>query len=218
MQYGGGDRPDSFSDLLHAFFNPSSYDNTIGGNRRSSATRSRRSRRGSFSRERRRSRSTSSTRARTPRRSATSGSATPRCPPASTSRCSARTSRSSSRSANGRTLGTFTRSIRTGLRNEDHVIGHWGGDWRMLGDGVGARSWMVQVAWEPKFGGLVEGTYRSLDNQLYSAQPYVPGSNFDLRYTPSVAPIPHGRRGQLRPRRVRRGLFARQRLPALLGP
>jgi hypothetical protein len=70
-----------------------------------------------------------------------------------------------------------------GLRNDEHVIGHWGGDWRVLGDGVGARSWMVQVAWEPSFGGLIEGTYRSLDNQLYSNQPYVPGSNFDLRYT-----------------------------------
>src|SRR5262249_3370708 len=32
MQYGGGERDDSFSSLLKAFFNPSSYDNTIGGN------------------------------------------------------------------------------------------------------------------------------------------------------------------------------------------
>ncbi len=59
-----------------------------------------------------------------------------------------------------------------GLRNDGRVIGHWGGDWRELNDGVGARSWMARVGWRPKSGGLLEGTYRSLDNELYTGKPY----------------------------------------------
>ena len=70
-----------------------------------------------------------------------------------------------------------------GLTNDKHVIGHWGGDWRTFNDGVGAQSWMVQVAWEPAFGGLLEGTYRSVENQLYSGQPYERGSNVNVRYS-----------------------------------
>ena len=72
---------------------------------------------------------------------------------------------------------------RDGLRNDGRVIGHWGGDWRALGDGVGARSWMARVGWRPKFRGALEGTYRSLDNEDYGATPYERASSVDVRYS-----------------------------------
>ena len=70
-----------------------------------------------------------------------------------------------------------------GLRNESHVVGHWGGDWRTVGDGVGARSWMTRFGWRPKLGGYFEATYRSLENQLYSGQPYETARDIEARYS-----------------------------------
>jgi hypothetical protein len=183
MQYGGGARPAGFSDLLRAFFNPSSYDNTINGNQEEFGNQV---------------------------AALTSRFVFPGTMPFAvyfeyagedTSTLSNLRLGNAALSAGidfpllGKNVALklevsewqnawYVHGIyQDGLRNDDHVIGHWGGDWRVLGDDAGARSWMVQVAWEPKFGGLIEGTYRSLDNQLYTNQPYVPGSNFDLRYT-----------------------------------
>ncbi len=70
-----------------------------------------------------------------------------------------------------------------GLTNEGHVIGHWGGDERLLGDGVGAQSQMVRVGWEAPFGGLVELQYQSLANESYGAIAYEREHNVTLRYT-----------------------------------
>jgi hypothetical protein len=70
-----------------------------------------------------------------------------------------------------------------GLRHDGRVIGHWGGDWRALGDGVGARSLMARVDWRPKFGGLLQGTFRALDNEVYAAVPYERGRVVDARYS-----------------------------------
>ena len=55
-----------------------------------------------------------------------------------------------------------------GLRHEGHVLGHWGGDWRLLGDGVGARSAFARLGVEPRFGGAIEASYRQLDNEDYT--------------------------------------------------
>jgi hypothetical protein len=178
MQYGGGDRPDSFTDLFKAFFNPSSNDNEQQFGNQVAALTSRFIFQG-----------------------ATPFAVYFEYAGEDTSTLSNLRLGNAALSAGldfpllGKNLALklevsewqnawYTHSVyQDGLRNEDHVIGHWGGDWRVLGDEAGARSWMVQVAWEPKFGGLIEGTYRSLDNQLYTNQPYVTGSNFDLRYT-----------------------------------
>lgn len=178
MQYGGGDRPDSFTDLFKAFFNPSSNDNEQQFGNQVAALTSRFMFQG-----------------------ATPFAVYFEYAGEDTSTLSNLRLGNAALSAGldfpllGKNLALklevsewqnawYTHSVyQDGLRNEDHVIGHWGGDWRVLGDEAGARSWMVQVAWEPKFGGLIEGTYRSLDNQLYTNQPYVTGSNFDLRYT-----------------------------------
>jgi hypothetical protein len=183
MQYGGGERDDSFSSLMKAFFNPSSYDNTINGNQQEFGNQV----------------------AALTSRFLVQG----RLPFAvyfeyageDTSTLSNLRLGNAALSAGidfpllGDNLALkfevsewqnawYVHSIyQDGLANDGHVIGHWGGDWRVFNDGVGARSWMVQVAWEPKFGGLIEGTYRSLDNQLYTGEPYVPGSNLNLRYS-----------------------------------
>jgi hypothetical protein len=71
---------------------------------------------------------------------------------------------------------------RDGLRNENRVIGHWGADWRVLGDEVGARSMFARVTWTPNFGTL-ETTYRQLDNEAYGVAAYETGRQIDARYS-----------------------------------
>jgi hypothetical protein len=69
-----------------------------------------------------------------------------------------------------------------GLRNEGRVLGHWGGDWRELGDGVGARSVFARVTWTPAFGTL-EGSYRQLDNEQYGVRLYETARQIEARYS-----------------------------------
>ena len=54
-----------------------------------------------------------------------------------------------------------------GMTNDGLVLGAWGADQRNFGDGVGARSQMLRVGWEPPFGGYLEERIRSLANQTY---------------------------------------------------
>lgn len=70
-----------------------------------------------------------------------------------------------------------------GLSNEGSVLGHWGGDWRVPGDGVGARSFMIRGGWTLADGSSVEATYRTLANEDYTAPDYERGHSLDLRYT-----------------------------------
>ena len=72
---------------------------------------------------------------------------------------------------------------RDGLRHQGHVLGHWGGDWRVVGDAVGARSWFARLGWQPKSGGLLEMSYRQLDNEDYSSTDYDTGQHFEARYS-----------------------------------
>jgi hypothetical protein len=69
-----------------------------------------------------------------------------------------------------------------GLRNDGHVIGHWGGDWRNLGDGVGARSMFARVGWDASFG-TVEASYRQLDNEAYTGGNYETARQIDARFS-----------------------------------
>ncbi|HEV8442451.1 MAG TPA: capsule assembly Wzi family protein [Steroidobacteraceae bacterium] len=70
-----------------------------------------------------------------------------------------------------------------GLTNYGHVIGHWGGDERQFGDGVGAQTEMMRVGWEPGFGGLLQLQLRTIENQSYSGVPYQRGYDASLRYS-----------------------------------
>ena len=70
-----------------------------------------------------------------------------------------------------------------GLVNDGNVIGHWGADYRNVGDEVGARSFMAQLGWQPRFGGWLETTWRSVDNEDYSAVPYERANMFSVEYS-----------------------------------
>ena len=56
-----------------------------------------------------------------------------------------------------------------GMTNYGDVLGTWGADQRVFGDGVGARSQMLRLGWEPPFGGYFEARARTLVNQDYYA-------------------------------------------------
>ena len=70
-----------------------------------------------------------------------------------------------------------------GLRNEGHVIGHWGGEWRVFEEGVGARSIMARMSWQSRREDVYELTLRSLDNESYTATSYESAHSIDLRYS-----------------------------------
>ncbi|HEX7081023.1 MAG TPA: capsule assembly Wzi family protein [Gammaproteobacteria bacterium] len=72
---------------------------------------------------------------------------------------------------------------RDGLTNEGNVIGHWGADWRVAGDGVGGRALMTRIGWQLAGGGLMEATYRTLANEEYTAPEYDRAHLLDLRYS-----------------------------------
>ncbi len=72
---------------------------------------------------------------------------------------------------------------RDGLRHEDHVLGHWGADWRVVGDGVGARSAFARLNVERVLGGAIEATYRQLDNEEYTGVDYETATQLDARYS-----------------------------------
>jgi hypothetical protein len=59
-----------------------------------------------------------------------------------------------------------------GMTNDHFVLGQWGADQRLYNDGVGARSEMLRIGWEPPFGGYVEEQVRYLVNQIYGEYPY----------------------------------------------
>ena len=71
-----------------------------------------------------------------------------------------------------------------GMTNDGLVLGTWGADQRNFGDGVGARSQMLRIGWEPPFGGYLEERIRTLVNQTYYGG--------DLRsYNPLFSPFPY---------------------------
>jgi hypothetical protein len=182
MQYGGGEREDSLSELFKAFFNPSELDNTGPassgdfGNQVASFTSQ-----------------------------LVLGDPLPMAvyfeyAGEDTSRSSNLRLGNSALSAGitfpklgnnfAATLevtewqnGWYVHGIyRDGLLNEGRVLGHWGGDWRVPGDGVGARSLFARVTWEPAFGTL-ETSYRQLDNEHYSGVDYETARQIDATYS-----------------------------------
>jgi hypothetical protein len=70
-----------------------------------------------------------------------------------------------------------------GLRNEGRALGHWGGDWRVRSDGVGARSLFARVNVERTFGGALEVSYRQLANEQYGVVAYDEARQLDARYS-----------------------------------
>jgi hypothetical protein len=73
-----------------------------------------------------------------------------------------------------------------GLRNEGHVLGHWGADARQFYDDVGAQTHMLRLGWEPSFGGYLQLQARTIANQDYSAVDYRRGYDLTLGYSRSI--------------------------------
>jgi hypothetical protein len=72
-----------------------------------------------------------------------------------------------------------------GMTNYGLVLGTWGADQRNFNDGVGARSQMLRVGWEPPFGGYLEARARTLANQSYyggDSRQYTPGQPLPFPY------------------------------------
>lgn len=70
-----------------------------------------------------------------------------------------------------------------GLTSEGNVLGHWGGDWRVPQDYVGGRSFMARVGIPLGRGGQIEATYRTLDNEDYTAPDYDRAHLLEVRYS-----------------------------------
>ena len=65
-----------------------------------------------------------------------------------------------------------------GTTNDGIVEGNWGAQERMFNDGVGARSQMLRIGWEPPFGGYLEERVRTVANEPYyggDLRQYYPG-------------------------------------------
>ena len=181
MQYGGGERPDSFGDLVDAFFRPNEEDNTgtVGdfGNQLASIT----------SRFLVQSRvplavyfefagedTSKNSNVRLGNSALSAGVHFP----------SLWRSVELTFEAGEWQNGWYVHQIyQDGLRNEGNVIGHWGGDLRVLNDGVGALSFMARAGWQGRMGGMLEATYRTLDNEDYTGIAYERAQALELRYS-----------------------------------
>lgn len=70
-----------------------------------------------------------------------------------------------------------------GTSNKGHVIGHWGADDRIARDSVGAQSHSLRIGWAPQFGGVMEMRYRTLQNEEYGVGDYEREHDLSLRYS-----------------------------------
>ncbi|MEJ1963909.1 MAG: capsule assembly Wzi family protein [Gammaproteobacteria bacterium] len=185
LQYGGGDRPGSISDLVHAFFNPSRYDNTNAN-------------------------LTSDQQFGNQVAAFTSEFLFPGKTPFSVYFEHAGEDTSSGKnyllgnaalSAGIRFPRLWRRFNLTyevsewqnqwytnfvygdGLTNKHHVIGHWGGDERVFGDSVGAQSQMLRLGWDTPFGGHLDARLRTLANESYGVGKYERAYDGTLSYS-----------------------------------
>jgi len=181
MQYGGGDRDDSFGDLLDAFFNPSDKDNTGTpqdfGNQVASLT-------SQFTVgeplplaiyfEYAGEDTSTLSNLRLGNAALSAGIAFPKIG----SRFAATFEVTEWQNA------WYVHHIyRDGLTNEGRVLGHWGGDWRNFDHGIGAQSAFARVNVEQVLGGAVEASYRWLENQDSSFANYETAHQLDARYS-----------------------------------
>jgi hypothetical protein len=70
-----------------------------------------------------------------------------------------------------------------GMTTDGHVLGHWAADQRVFGDGVGARSQMLQLGWTADSGRTIDLQLRSVKNQGYSGIAYRRALEVGARYS-----------------------------------
>jgi hypothetical protein len=183
LQYGGGARSDGLGDLIDAFINPSEYDNTLLGNdtefgNQVAALSSRFLFPGKIPFavyfEYAGEDTSTSSNLRLGNTSLSAGVDFPMV----TDNLSL-----TFEVSEWQNLWYVHGIYRDGLRTDGRVVGHWGADWRTLGDNVGARSFMARAGWHTSSRGVVQGTYRSLDNESYGVTPYERAHSIDVRYT-----------------------------------
>jgi hypothetical protein len=184
LQFGGGDRPDSFRDLVEAFFDPSS-DNTgidddpaaeFGNQLASFTTRFVMPGRVPFAAyfEYAGEDTSTTNNARLGNAALAAGIELPKL-----GEHFALTLEASEWQN-----GWYVHHIYAdGLRHYGRVLGHWGADRRVVGDGVGALSLMVRLGWTPGGDRQLETTYRTLDNESYGASTYERAAQLDVRYS-----------------------------------
>ena len=184
MQYGGGDRSDSWGDLVNAFFNPSKYDNVSDplnqeqfGNQAAAFT----------SRfifpgnvpfaayfEYAGEDTSYSTNYRLGNASLSAGIDFPQL----WQRFDATYEVSEWQNA------WYVNGVyQDGLANDGYVLGHWFGNARIPGDAVGGQSHMARVGWRPQFGGEFDFRYRTIKNENYGAGDYSRGHDLTVRYS-----------------------------------
>lgn len=184
LQFGGGDRPDSFSDFLHALWRPRQYDNVGEG-------------------------VTQDTQFGNQVASFTSRFIFPGATPFSAYLEYA--GEDTSYEGNYR-LGNSALSVGlhfprlwkrfdltveasewqnawyvsnaygAGLTENGRVLGHWGADQRLFGDAVGGQTVMARLGWEPSFGGLLQVRARTVANESYGAIDYDRGYDLSVSY------------------------------------
>ncbi len=69
-----------------------------------------------------------------------------------------------------------------GLTNHGNVIGHWFGDHRVFNDSVGGRSHMLRVGKRFMDRSYGQITYRTLENEAYSPNPYEQMQELSVQY------------------------------------
>jgi hypothetical protein len=79
-----------------------------------------------------------------------------------------------------------------GLVNKGDVIGHWGGDWRVPGNGVGARAQSLALQWDLRRGASLDVTLRTLQNQNYTGVHYRRATEIGAQYSAPVAALRAG--------------------------
>lgn len=79
-----------------------------------------------------------------------------------------------------------------GYTHEGVVMGHWGGETRLKGDGVGAAVHAVKLRWRPQPGWFGEGTLRLIRNEDYGLSRYETGRSLDVQL---MGPLALGRWG-----------------------
>ena len=74
-----------------------------------------------------------------------------------------------------------------GLTDHGHVLGHWGADERVFGDGVGAEAQMLRVGWDAPFGGYLQARARTVANQSYGIGDYQRAYELAVSYSRALA-------------------------------
>lgn len=183
LQYGGGDRDDSLRELFDAFFNPSDHDNAGPGSTDEFGNQV-----ASFTSqlvlgdplpvaiyfEYAGEDTSTLSNVRLGNTALSAGVAFPRLGKAF----------SATFEVTEWQNGWYVHHIyRDGFTNDGRVLGHWGGDWRRLGDGVGARSAFARFGWQSPRGATLEASYRQLDNEDYTGGNYETARQLDARYS-----------------------------------